>query len=163
MKKSFLLSFGILIFFFNTSFAQTSNSDSISIKKVLGGYQFSQNGQIFKMRDLKRALIKNQEAYYQFEDAQPNYIATCIFSFTGGFLIGYPIGVAIRGDKANWAMAGIGAGLIGLSIPFTIKLNKQLKSAVETYNHNLKNGTKAQNIELKLNISSNALGFKLIF
>ncbi|MBK8636390.1 MAG: hypothetical protein IPN72_23720 [Saprospiraceae bacterium] len=33
------------------------------------------------------------------------------------FMIGYPLGALIRGGEPNWALAGVGAGLVVVSIP----------------------------------------------
>jgi hypothetical protein len=78
-------------------------------------------------------------------------------------MVGWPIGTAIAGGEPNWALAGIGAGLIVVSIPFSQKFNKQVKSAVETYNGGLKTSSFWDNRELRFSINANGVGFGLRF
>jgi len=70
--------------------------------------------------------------------AQTNYTMGNIFASVGGFLIGWPVGTALRGDKPNWNLAAAGAGLVVLGIPFVSAGNKKLKEAVDLYNAGFK-------------------------
>lgn len=91
----------------------------------------------FKMQvappiDLSHAVASNyynsQRHPYNFhysdfpQEEGPTFlkIVAYAFAYTGGALIGYTAGSAIAGNKANWAVAGIGAGLIGIAIPINI-------------------------------------------
>lgn len=66
-------------------------------------------------------------------------VVSVIFSAAGGVLIGYPLGMAIAGNKEpNWILAGVGAGLVGLSIPFTLEQKRYLRKAVDAYNTNVR-------------------------
>ena len=59
----------------------------------------------------------NEQAYKLIKSAQSTYTwGKCIFSYAGGFMIGYPLGTALGGGEPNWAMANIGAGLKAASI-----------------------------------------------
>jgi len=60
---------------------------------------------------------------HDFEKAEsPTFLRIVAYAlaYTGGALIGYTAGSAITGNKANWAVAGVGAGLIGIAVPIGI-------------------------------------------
>ena len=113
------------------------NAQQIKIKKVFGGYKYSQNGTQMKMKDLVKTIESNEQAFEFINKAQSNNTIASIFGSTGGFLVGWPIGTAIGGGDANWTLAGIGAGLIAISIPFSTGANKNAKQAIELYNSSL--------------------------
>ena len=142
-------------------FAQ-SNSEPILIKKSMGTY-FELKGEKLTQRALSNILKSNPEAFKYMEKANSNMVPGTIFSFAGGFLVGWPIGTAIGGkEDPNWALAGIGAGLIAVSIPFAIGYNKNAKKAVNIYNEGLKQ-TSLNSTHLNFCFTGNGLGLKLTF
>lgn len=58
-----------------------------------------------------------------------------IFSYAGGFMIGWPIGTAIGGGDPNWGIAAAGVGCVLLSIPLANGYKKNAKEAVSIYNN----------------------------
>lgn len=144
------------------TFGQTG-TDSITIAKTFGGYKFFQGSNRLSLQELKITMQTNQQAYQQIKSAQSaNTIATIIGGI-GGFMVGWPIGTAVAGKDANWVLAGIGAGLIGVSIPFSVKANKQAKKAVATYNGGLKSSSFWNKNELRLAVAGNKIGLTLQF
>ncbi|MFT6844055.1 MAG: hypothetical protein ACJAUV_000225 [Flavobacteriales bacterium] len=160
MKKTYV--FALFFVVCLSSFAQQP-TDSISIKKVLGGYQFRQANELLKMNQLVYRLKSNDEAYSQIKGASTNYTIATILSATGGFLVGYPIGVAMGGGKPNWTMAAVGAGLIVVAIPISKKSNKQAIKAVKTYNTSLFASSSKPKNEFFLTFSENGVGLKVRF
>lgn len=144
------------------TFGQTA-SDSISMKKVFGGYQFYQGEQRLNMIQLVNTMKPNNQAYQQIKSAQSTYILATIISGVGGFMVGWPIGTALGGGEPNWTMAGIGAGLIVVSIPISQSFNKKAKQAVETYNGGLQTSSFWDKNELKLSLTGNGIGLTLNF
>jgi hypothetical protein len=143
-----------------SNFAQT---DSIRMTKVFGGYKYFQNNQGLTVKQLGIALEANPEASKLFQQAKPNGTAATIFGMAGGFLVGWPIGTAIAGGKPSWELAGIGAGLIVISIPFSSAFNKKTKEAVSIYNQGNKTSTIRKRTELKFNVSPNQVGVVMKF
>ncbi len=141
---------------------QTS-ADSISIKKVLGGYQFYHGEKRLNMNQLVKTMEPNEQAYSQIKSAQSTYTLASIVGFAGGFMVGWPIGAAIGRGEPNWTMAGIGAGLIVVSIPISKKYTKQAKQAVDTYNGGLQANSFWDKSELKLSMTGNGIGVTLRF
>jgi hypothetical protein len=144
------------------TFGQIS-ADSVSTKKVFGGYQFYQGEKLLNMNQLVKTMEPNEEAYKLIKSAQSTKTLASIISFAGGFMIGWPIGTAIGGGDPNWALAGIGAGLIVISIPISQKFNKQAKQAVDTFNGGLQPSSFWDKSELRLAMTGNGVGLTLRF
>ena len=145
------------------AFGQTE-TDSISVKKVFGGYQFYQGENRLNVKQLVNTMKPNEDAYTQIKSAQSSYTMASIVSFAGGFMIGWQLGAAVGGGDPNWAMAGIGAGLIVVTIPISQKFNKQAKQAVETYNQGLQQTSSFwDKSELRFSMTGNGLGLTLRF
>lgn len=138
-------------------------SDSISMKKAFGGYQFYQGEKRLNMNQLVNAMKPNEQAYNHIKSAQSTYTFASIIGFAGGFMVGWPIGTAIGGGKPDWTMAGIGAGLIVVSIPISQKFNKQAKQAVDTYNGGLQTNSFWNKNELRFFMTGNGVGLTLRF
>ncbi len=148
---------------FSLSYGQTI-ADSISIKKGFGGYKFYQHDIMLSFSQLGNVLEPNAEAYEIFNKAQTNNKIATILGGTGGFLIGYPIGYAIGGGDPKWIMTVVGAGIVSVAIPISLKSNRQAKSAVDIYNSSLVNANYfSPEIYLKLGKTDNGFGVKIIF
>ncbi len=131
MKKT------IVIFILTLTTITICNAQKIEIKKVFGGYQYSQNGNRMTMGKLIKVMESNSEALKFMKRAKSNNVLASILGGTGGALIGFPIGAAIGGGDVNWTLAGIGAGLVAIGIPISSGANKNAQKAVELYNASL--------------------------
>jgi len=131
-------------------------SDTIHVKRATG-VVFLQNGQRLTPRKLLQITASNPEAHREMKAAKGNYDAGAIFSFAGGFLVGWPLGTAIGGGDPNWTLAAVGAGLIVTSIPFSATYSKQSRKAVEIYNDGLRQAA-AGSVEVRLGRTPNGLG-----
>lgn len=161
MKKIAIIS-ALLYLSMSFTFGQTV-SDSISMKKVFGGYQFYQGNQRLNMNELVRTMESNEQAYQQIKSAKSTYTLATVVSTIGGAMVGWPLGTAIGGGKPNWTIAGIGAGLIVVSIPISQSFNKKAKKAVETYNSGFQTSSFWDRNELNLSIAGNGIGLTLSF
>ncbi len=161
MKKIFLI-VTVLTLCMTFSYGQTA-SDSILMKKVFGGYQFIQGEQKLTIKKLGEALQSNQLAYEQFKSAKSNYTLATVIGTAGGFMVGWPLGTAIAGGEPNWTLAGIGAGLIVVSIPISSGFNKKAKQAVDLYNVGLYGTSFWERTESRFTVTSNGIGLTLNF
>lgn len=116
--------------------AQTP-SDSIYIYKNFFGYKFYQTDARLNFNQLPYIMEDHQEAFELIKKASSKNTIAAIISGTGGFLLGWQLVTAVVGGEPNWTMAGIGAGLIVISIPINVKSNRQSVQAVELYNSKL--------------------------
>ncbi len=159
MKRIIIL--GLFLLCLAPIFAQ-NQSDSIEIKKTFFGTVYKQNGKNLTLQKLLNITRRNTEAYKEMEIAKPNYTFGSVFGFAGGLLVGWPIGGAIAGKEMDWALFGIGAGLIVLSIPFSIAYTKHTKNAIRIYNDGL-NQTGMNAVNFKLGLTPNGLGITMTF
>ncbi|MBS2210241.1 hypothetical protein KEM09_02445 [Carboxylicivirga mesophila] len=137
------------------------SQDSISVEKRWGTV-FTQNGKVLKPRQLLEITHKSPEAYQSMLQAKKNYDAGAVIGFIGGFMVGWPCGTALAGGDPEWAMAGIGAGLIAISIPFSTAYVKHTKRAVAIYNGTLINETK-EVAQINFGATSAGIGVKVTF
>lgn len=160
--KTSLLILSFLILSFTSSFGQTAN-DSITIKKNFWGYKFYQGDTRVQLGDLVNIMRTNEEAYKSIKSAQSNYTLASVIGFAGGFMIGWPIGAAVAGGEPNWALAGIGAGLLVATIPLTNSFVKKSKFAVGSYNRGSTSSSVWDRSEMSLSLSGAGLGLSLRF
>jgi hypothetical protein len=161
MKKVALS--GLLLIVSMTLISGQASNDSIIMKKVFGGYNFYQNNTKLNYSQLYEIMQSNEQAYKQIKAARSTNAFVSIFAGAGGFLIGYPIGTAIGGGDPNWVLAGVGAGLVLIAIPISIKCINQTKNAVNIYNSGLRTSSVLPPAELKFGVTGNGIGFRLNF
>ncbi len=160
--KRIIVFFTLLTMGFTFAFGQAP-SDSITMKKVFGGYQFYQGDKLLKVNQLVNTMKTNEQAYKQIKSAQSTYTMAMILSSAGGFMVGWPLGTAVGGGEPNWTIAGIGAGLIVAAIPISQSFNKKAKQAVDTFNSGLQTSSFWEKNELNLTLTGNGIGLTLNF
>ena len=89
------------------------------------------------MRSMLKTMESNKNAYELMKKAQTTNSLAHVFAGVGGFLIGFPIGQSLGGGDANWALAGIGAGIATIGFTISSKAYKRANQAVELYNDSL--------------------------
>ena len=135
--------------------AQMNNT--IETRKSFGGMTFYQNGTQLKSRQLKNTLRNKPEAYSIYQSSKAAATASTILGYTGGFLMGWSLGTALGGEKPNWAIGGVGAGLAAVSIPLGISANKKVKRAVDAYN-STGNSSRYQPRSMKIEMRPESIG-----
>ncbi len=128
MKNRIITLSIVLITFFQVH-AQVQN-DTLAFNKN----RFELNGRIILFNQVTNLMKDNVEALSAIQKVKSNNAATAIFSYAGGFLIGYPFGQVIGGGKPQWKIAGIGVGLVLISIPFSVAARNNARLAVRIYN-----------------------------
>ncbi len=141
----------------------TQTTDSISMVKVFGGYKFMKSGERLTMHQLNQVMMDNEEAYLHYKKAKTNYGWGAALSFAGGFMVGWPLGTALAGGEPNWALAGIGAGLITISIPLNQGFNKHARKAVGVYNKSAVSQSSLNRPKLNFALNSAGIGIRLLF
>lgn len=144
------------------SYGQVS-TDSISTKEVFGGYQFYQGDKSLNMKQLIRVMEPNEQAYKLINSAHSTSVFATIVGCVGGYMLGRQLGTAIIGGEPNWRVAGIGVGIIIVSIPINQIANYKAKQAVDIYNSGIKRSSFWDKNELKLSKTRNGFGLTLNF
>lgn len=160
MKNCFLLFFALYVLITGQVLGQESTGP-VEVREGFGT-SFVQNGKKLSPKQMLNLMDVNPAAYKEMEAAKLNNDWATAFGFAGGFLIGWPLGTAIGGGEPNWTLAGIGAGLVVVSIPFSTAYKKHALKAVDMYN----NGTGEAGL-MKLNyvvrISPGSFSLKIVF
>ncbi len=113
--------------------------DTISYKRLGLGTAYRKDDQLLTMRRLQQILKNDVIAINQLKSGKRTEAIATLFSFTGSFIIGYEVGRTLNGKSAVQPSSLIaGTGLIGIAIPFSISAHKKIKSAVKTYNNNVR-------------------------
>ena len=79
-------------------------------------------------------LHENPVAFEEFKKARANSNVAGVLGFTGGLLIGIPLGTALIGGEPEWALAAAGAVFILGSIPFNRIFKARALNALDIYN-----------------------------
>lgn len=143
--------------------AVASLSDTIQIRKRGGGYQFYLREKKLNSKELKQALKPDVQASGALRSARFSATMASVFGYAGGFMIGWPLGTALAGGKPVWALAGAGAGLIAISVPFGISANKKARKAVDIYNTAHAPDALRNRNELRFTTTGNGAGLVLSF
>jgi len=130
IMRKFTLIITFLTVCITAAFGQ-SNTDSLTLKTTFGSYKVYQGYNPLSMKQLALLMKNNDQASKQIRSAKTVQVTASVIGFAGGFMVGYPLGTALVGGEPNWVLAGVGAGLIVVSI---------------TLNHSAKNKTKRQHL-----------------
>jgi len=158
MKKLILI---LVAFYCAASGFSQAAGDTIEIQQKLGKVYLT-DGKPMLARDLYSLLNTNEEATLKVKQAKSNLFPLYLFSIAGGFLIGWPLGTAIGGGEANWTLALIGVGLVGLAIPFQVGYNKNIYQAVRIYNAGVQKSV-SNKATMELGITGNGIGVVVRF
>jgi predicted MFS family arabinose efflux permease len=123
--------FFTLLFFLITF---TVNAQRIEIYKTFGGVQFEREGEAISATQVQSILAINPDAHALFKKARTNSSIASVMGFTGGLLIGVPLGTALVGGDPEWGLALAGAGVLVLSIPFNKAFQRNAVDALDQYN-----------------------------
>lgn len=160
---NFLLPFIVCILILSSVDLNAQNSNELIIKDSLRGFPLKQNGKVLTVAHLTKIFADNPNAREEFKAAKVNNDFGMVLGFTGGFLIGWPLGQAIGGGEPIWAMAGVGAGLLILSIPLGSAFKKRTLNAVDIYNNGLAEITEKEKVSFHLENTSSGIGIIMKF
>jgi len=135
-------------------------AQQIEIKRVFGANIYKLDGKNLTMGKLAKTVETNTEAFEIIKKTQTNRIIALIVGCTGSGMIGWQIGTSSRGGDANWAMAGVGAGLVAISLPISLRADKKIKEAVQLYNDGL-TATSNNDYKPEIKIIANGKGIGL--
>lgn len=109
-------------------------AQDIVMYKTFGGVRFEYDSMVISPRQVQSILIDDAVAYGKFRKARTNSAVSALLGFTGGVLVGIPVGTAILGGDPEWGLALGGAALIGVSIPFNRGFQRNAQGALDIHN-----------------------------
>jgi hypothetical protein len=162
MKKVLFMSFMVLFFsgFYTVSSQNQADTITMNGKRV---YPLKIGNEVLTPKRINEVLASNPEAYKEYLAAKYNSTPALILAGAGGFLIGWPLGQAIGGGEPQWALAGAGAVLVGLSIPLSSAAKKRSIKAVEIYNQGVLKKQSKDPMSMKIVGGANGFGLVLNF
>lgn len=161
--KLFILPLITLLLTFSPSHAQRV-PPNVKAEKAFIGYRFFSDGQKINRTKAVSLLRSDKEAYAHVQKARANKVFSDIFGISGGFMVGYTLGAALANAEPDGVIAGVGAGLSLLSLPFELRYNKKVAEAVNMHNEaTLEAGQTARPMELYFGPTGSGVGFTLAF
>lgn len=131
---------------------QTDTIHTVNNKFVLDKEILTPKKMLILMKD-------HPDAYAYMKKAKSNYDGAMVFSYIGGFCIGYPLGQALAGgEEPAWFMLGVGAGLALLTIPLAQEYKKNSTEAVRLYNSSVRSG-ELHGSRVEFGKTPNGIGF----
>ena len=158
MKR--IIPFWIFLLTALSSYEQT-NPEIIYIKRGFGP-SFIRNEERLTYREVVDIIKTNKEAYRQIKIARTYFAIGSILAYPSAFVLGWSTTDAIISKNPNWILTGICVGLIVVSIPFSVGYDSHTKKAVIIYDQGLES-TGYNDIDLKLGLTSDGIGLKLVF
>ena len=139
-----------------------SQTDSIVVKKILGGIGFFQNGKSLTPRKMLNLMEDQPEAQAEMRIAKKNYIIDLLTGGPGGFCLGWSLGMILASKTPNNAILATGVVLTGISIPFKMAYESHARKASSIYNKGIKKFG-VEELNFKIGLCSNGLGLKIDF
>ena len=123
---------------------------SIFSQVSMSGNKLVKDGQTYKMSKYND-VFKNPEALSYFKKVRTNNTVSTIFAGIGGGTMGVGLARALSGgettvtingqpavikqdNSAAWTAVGIGAGIVGIAIPFALAAKKNADKAIQLEN-----------------------------
>ncbi|WP_418499596.1 hypothetical protein [Flagellimonas sp.] len=136
MKKHFLTIF-LFCFAFCSCFAQNQDptvEPEIEMKAGLLGYRFFKDGERLNWKELLDATASVEEANLLIKKGKYQNTFSAILAFTGGVLIGIPLGQQSADRDPTWELAYVG-GALGLSAFYlSFRAFNNINKGVDSYN-----------------------------
>jgi hypothetical protein len=109
-------------------------SQPIQMHKTLGGAHFQRDTIYLSHRHVAEILSVDPAASLEFKQAVKDYRVGGLLGFSGAILLAIPVITAISGGDPEWLMAGGGAILLGVSVPFSRGFKRHAGAALDGYN-----------------------------
>ena len=156
--------FIVFFLFAASSEGQAQNADTLYLYSNFWGNKFYKGDTIFSINAVLEELAIKEQPYNLMLNAKKDNTFAQIFGAAGGLLIGWPLGTALGGGEPKWFLAGIGAGLVAISIPLSINFKKKANEALNMHNSLIAKPTALKyNPTYKLGLSGNGLHLKMQF
>lgn len=136
-------------------------TDTITKVNYRGSVSYMQSGRMLNLKEISYVLKSDCEAYRYLKSAKTMNGFSNAFSYTGGFLIGYPIGYGIKTGYFNLNFMAMGCGFVLMAIPISIAAKHKLKLSIDTYNKKRVGYGSVSEVELQFGSTQNGVGLIL--
>ena len=119
---------------------------------------------MLSLNQLGTFLEKNNSSAELYKSAKGTSGFLNVLGYVGGFCLGYGLAPALYGREPDLAIAGIGAGILVISLPIVSSAENKLKKAVDIYNSAIPLTMNSPfQYEMKLALRPNAIGVVINF
>ncbi|NVK85826.1 MAG: hypothetical protein HWE21_15985 [Cytophagia bacterium] len=139
-------------------FASAQEKPQLELQKG----RIENSGNTISLKQAHDLMTNYPDAQAYMKKARTNSTMAQIFAFSGGYLIGYPIGQSIAGGEANWTLAGIGVGVALIAIPFVSAFKENATLAINLYNESDYKALN-NNVQLKIGVLESGVGLRVSF
>lgn len=106
---------------------------------------YSQNGKQLDRQQMLDTLEREPAARDHIQNARGLGTLGMVGGAIGGGLVGFPVGQAIAGEEEPaWVLAGVGAGVVAVSLSISLIADGHVAQAVELHNASLAGSEQAQ-------------------
>ena len=160
MKKIF---FFILIALFVGNTCQAQDQE-IEMKLNFWGYKFMKDGERLNWKELDKATSSVAQANRLIKKARTQRTISNITAFTGGFLIGIPLGQKSADREPTWELAYAGGAIALVSLHLSLKAFNNVNKGVDSYNLAVNKTAQYQfQPEFSIFTNTNGLGLAMKF
>lgn len=135
MKKIILLIICIVFVCLNLKAQDTVPSNQeIEMKIKLLGYRFYKDGERLTWKELVTATESVETANKLIKRAKSQRFISNSLAFTGGFLIGIPIGQKSNDLEPKWEFAYLGGAIALVGLHLSFRTFNNVNDGIDTYN-----------------------------
>lgn len=154
-----------LILFLGTFInSNAQNKNKLRLQSSFFGNKFFKGDTIISVNQVLYEMRSNESVYNLMKNAKKDFVFAQILGAAGGFLVVWPLATAVAGGEPNWVMAGVGAGILAISIPISINFRNKARSAISEHNNLIVGSNKwGYNPIYKLGFMGNNLKLQIRF
>lgn len=162
MKKVLLLLVAILFLGLASVYAQSSNEPIVIDKTFLGHNYYHGDVKITSVNNMKAIVSNDALALSEVKKASVASGFSYVFSFAGGFAMGWEIGNLLYGKFNPYVFwGGLGAAVIGIGL--SALADSHLNKGATIYNENLGVTSYGNKVELDFGLMPGGVGLTLSF
>lgn len=132
MKTYLTLIILVVASMLNQTYAQ--GLDEVVVQKKGLGFAYYHGGREISKNELLYVLKNDPEAQRMIKKSNRNIFPGKVLRYAGAATLGLAVGTYLTGGAPSWTAAGIGAGLVFISLPFTGAVLKHEQEAIYVYN-----------------------------
>lgn len=138
-----------------------SSAQTIEMTTSLAGSKFMREDIELSSKQVQQLLSVDETLSLQFKKSRKISTYSGISGFAGGLLVLLPVStLMLGGDNPEWALAGAGAALLGVSFVLSKSSGKKAQEAIDQYNLSYGNKT---GMKSSIILSGQGIGINIKF
>lgn len=122
-----------------------------------------QDGELVNAKEVETGLLREEKAGRYMRRAKTWYTVSLVAAFTGGALIGWPLGQELANNPdPSWELAAVGGGVLAFSFALVPVVVANSKRAIDAHNE-LVGPPQMSFADGKFHLEANARGLALRF